>query len=165
MMKKFNSFINENNEKSLKIKDFISVPRELEDIFHICQNETRLSQNDILISGFYSRIYFDCLMQYNGLTSGYVDIISDVRDSIFLSDNEKDAKFQFKRITNPRHIIPASLLKMLTDHKKISFVDEKLQKYHILDMMMDLIKEMFTGETHFSNNFKRQLLNSKISVN
>lgn len=163
-VKNFKQFVNENIDSQLRLKDIIYIPQELNDIFEICKNEIDLSNGDLSMIGFYSKLYFDCLMLHNNLTSGRVNIISDVRSSLLRSNDEKEAKFQYKRITKPTHILPASLLKMLTDYKKIDFIDEKLQKYRIIDIMINLVKDLLTNTSHYSISFKKQLLNSKIKV-
>ncbi len=163
-VKNFGQFLNENTDNQLRLKDIISIPQELKDIFDICKNEIDLSNSDLSILQLYSKIYFDCLMQHYNLTSGGVDIILDVRNYIIKSSNEKEVKLQYNKITKPTHILPADLLKMLTDYKEINFVDEKLQKYRIVDIMISLVKSLFTNTTHYSVSFKKKLLNSKIKV-
>ena len=71
---------------------------------------------------------------------------------------------EYKQITKPTHILPADLLKMLTDYKEIDFIDEKLQKYRIIDVMIQLLQDILTGTSRYSISFKKQLLNSKINV-
>ena len=156
--------IKEGNSEILRLRDIISIPQELNDIFEICKNEVELSGGDLSITELYSKIFFDCLMQFKNLTSGRVDIISTVRENLIKSDDEKGVKFQYKKITQPTHIFSAELLKMLTDYKQINFIDEKLQKYNIVDIMINLIKELFKNTSRYSKSFKRELLISKISV-
>ena len=45
-----------------RLKNIISIPQELNDIFKICKNEIDLSNGDLSMIGFYSKLYFDCLM-------------------------------------------------------------------------------------------------------
>ena len=163
-VKNFNQFINESADKSLRLKDIIFIPLYLEDIFEICRNEIELSGGDLSFIQVYSKIYFDCLMQYNILTYGGVDIISDARNLLTKSNDEREAKLQYKQITKPTHILPADLLKMLSDYKNIYFIDEKLQKYRIIDVMINLVKYLLTDTSHYSDHFKKVLLNSKIKV-
>jgi hypothetical protein len=163
-VKNFKQFINESNDNLLRLKDIISIPQELNDVFDICKNEIDLSNGDLSIIGLYSKIFFDCLMQHNKLTSGRVDIISDVKNILVKSNDEREVKLQYKQITKPSHILPADLLKMLTDYKEIDFIDEKLQKYRIIDVMIQLVQDILTGTSRYSISFKKQLLNSKINV-
>lgn len=163
-VKKYIQFINESSDYLLKVKDFISIPKELNDIFDICKNEVDLSNGDLLIIGFYSKILFDCLMQNKNLTYGEVDIISEVRNNIVKSNDEKEVKLQYNKITKPTHILPAYLLKMLNQYKEINFIDEKLNKY-FFDIITNLIKEKLTNtSSNYSITFKKKLLNSKIKV-
>ena len=165
MMKKFKQFLNDKNDKTLKLKDIIQTPKELYDIFEICKNEINLSNDDINLSIilFYSKIYFDCLMQYNNLTFGNIDIISSVRKNVVKSNNEKEVKFQYKKITKPYHVLPSDLLKMLTEYKEIKFVDEKYIDYNVTEIMINLARNLF-GKSFYSGNFTKQLLNSKITI-
>ncbi len=163
-VKNFKDFVNKGNDNLLILKDIISIPQELNDVFDICKNEIDLSNNDLLIIGLYSKIFFDCLMQHNKLTYGRVDIISDVKNILVKSNDEREVKLQYKQITKPTHILSASLLKMLTDYKEIDFIDEKLQKYRIIDVVSQLIQDILTGTSRYSISFKKILLNSKIRV-
>ena len=161
----FNQYIiKENNREILRLRDIISIPQELNDIFEICKNEIELSNGDLSIIALYSKIFFDCLMQFKGLTSGRVDMISTARDNLVKSKDEKEVKLQYKQITNPTHIFSAELLKMLNDYKQINFIDEKLKKYHIIDIVSHLIEGLLTNTSQYSNSFKKELLASKISV-
>jgi hypothetical protein len=163
-IKNFEQFLNDGSDFLIKIKDIILIPQELNDIFDICKNEINLSNEDISITQFYSKILIDCLLQYNNLTYGEVDIISNIKNFIVKSENEREVKFQYKQLTKPSHILSAILLKMLTDYKKINFIDEKLKKFHVFNVMMNFIIDMITNKSHYSNSFKRKLLNSKIKV-
>lgn len=161
----FNQYIiKENNREILRLRDVISIPQELNDIFEICKNEIELSNGDLSIIALYSKIFFDCLMQFKGLTSGRVDMISTARANLVKSEDEKEVKLQYKQITNPTHIFSAELLKMLNDYKQINFIDEKLKKYRIIDIILHLIEESLTNTSQYSNNFRKVLLASKISV-
>lgn len=160
----FNEFLNKKNDKLLRLKDIISIPIELNDIFELCKNEIEISNSDLLIIDLYSKIFFDCLMQHKNLTYGKIDIISDIRNILIKSNNENDVKRQYKQITNPKHILSAVFLKMLTDYKQIDFVNEKLRKYGIINIMSNLVKDSLTNTSHYSNNFKKLLLNSKIDI-
>lgn len=161
-LKKFKKFINESElfDSYLTVKEFLKTPQELEDIFEICKNEIYLSNNDISIVELYSKIFFDCLMQYNELTLGYVDMISSVRENITKSSNEREVRFQYKKITNPKHIFSAELLKILTDYKNIEFDDDKLKKYEIINTLVGLVKASLT----LTHGFRTKLLKSKIKV-
>jgi hypothetical protein len=156
--------LNENNDNLLRLIDIISIPQELNDVFDICKNEIDLSNGDLSIIELYSKIFFDCLMQHNKLTYGRVDIISDVKNSLVKSNDEREVKLQYKQITKPTHILQADLLKMWNDYKEIDFIDEKLQEYRIIDVMIKLVQDILTGKSRYSISFKKQLLNSKINV-
>jgi hypothetical protein len=150
--------------KEVKIKDVLSPPNELNDIFIICQNEINLSGNNLLHTEFYSRIYLDCLMQYYGLTYGSLDVVSNVRNSLIKSDNNKEAMLQFNSITKPTHILPSILLRVLNDYKKINFTQESLQKFNVIDILMHLTKYLITNKTHYSVSYMKKLLNAKIKI-
>jgi hypothetical protein len=60
-VKNFKEFVNESNDNLLRLKDIISIPQELNDVFDICKNERDLSNGDLSIIGLYSKIFFDCL--------------------------------------------------------------------------------------------------------
>ena len=161
MIKKFEQFSN----NYLKLKDIISNPKDLNDIFELCKNEIELTKDSSIII-FYCKIYFDCLMQYHNLTNGYVDIIKEIRNSISKSNNEKEVKFQYRQITRPSSKLSADLLKMVNDYKKINFEKVEMQKYDIMSISMSLINELFTNEYNHSRSrsFRSKLLNSKITI-
>jgi len=167
IVKNFGQFTNENIDKSLKLKEILSMPEELTDIFSICKNEIDLSNSDSNIIELYCKIFFDCLMQYKELTSGRVDLISCVRSVLVISNDEREVRMQYKQITKPTHILRVNLLKMLTDYKEISFIDEKMRKDKFSspsDIMIRLIKNIFVvGQTR-SANYERKLLNLKIKI-
>ena len=101
-------------------------------------------------------------MQYNNLTYNKVDIISSIRNVLNKSSNVNDVKKQYNKITKPTHMLSAELLKMITDYKEISFVNNTLQKNNFIDIMLNLIKNLLTNNSHYSNNHKKLILNSKI---
>ena len=163
-VKDFNGFIN-GDKDILKLKDIISTPKELEDIFDICKNEISLSNKDISTIQIYVKIYIDCLMQFKNLTHGHVDVISDVRNLIKKSLDTNGVRRQYKQITNPSHILSATLLKMITDYKDLNFVDEKLQSFDVKDVMRTLVMNIFVDVENYSTWFKKRLLNANIKVN
>lgn len=163
-VKDFSGFINDDKD-IIKLKDIISTPKELEDIFDICKNEILLSNKDIATTQIYVKIYIDCLMQFKNLTHGHVDIISDVRSLIKKSINTNNVKTQYKQITNPNHILPATLLKMINDYKDLNFVDEKLQSFNVKDVMGTLVMNIFVDVENYSTWFKKRLLNANVKVN
>lgn len=163
-VKDFNGFINDDKD-ILKLKDIISTPKELEDIFDICKNEISLSNKDISTIQIYVKIYIDCLMQFKNLTHGHVDVISDVRNLIKKSLDTNGVRRQYKQITNPSHILSATLLKMITDYKDLNFVDEKLQSFDVKDVMRTLVMNIFVDVENYSTWFKKRLLNANIKVN
>jgi len=158
MIKKFEQFSN-----NLKLKDIISTPKDLNDIFELCKNEIGLT-SDLCIIEFYCKIYFDCLMQYHNLTNGYVDIIREVRIFLVKSNDDQELKYQYKQITKPSSNLSAILLKMITDYKKINFEKIEMKKYDTISMCMFLINELFTNKSHFSKSFRLKLLNSNIVI-
>jgi hypothetical protein len=164
MVRNYRNVITESDETNLKLSDLLIKPEELNSIFDICRNEIYLSNNDIEITQFYSRIYMDCLLQYNDLTFGNVNIISELKDTLTYSGNKKQVLSNFKRITHPTHNLPATLLKMLTDYKKIQFINEKYQKYSVFDILSKFVISMFTNNQPYSETFRKQLVKSYIKV-
>lgn len=144
----------------MKLKDINFQPNEIKDIFDICQNEITLI-DDLLGLELYSKIYLDAVMQYNNLTNGNIDIISEIRKHIKKSASAKEAKQQYKKITNPTHIFSADLLKMLSDYKTINFVDSKLQTNSNIDHLVRVVKSVITGNT---NSYIKKLLNAKVVI-
>lgn len=144
----------------MKLKDINFQPNEIKDIFGICQNEITLI-DDLLGLELYSKIYLDAIMQYNNLTNGNIDIISEIRKHIKKSASAKEAKQQYKKITNPTHIFSADLLKMLSDYKTINFVDPKLQTNNNIDHLVRVIKSIITSNT---NSYIKKLLNAKVVI-
>ena len=146
-----------------KVKEIISeIPPEIKDIFDLCKNEIQLSNNDVLMTGLYTKIFYDCLLSYYKLTHGQVDIIGDVRKYFTKSNNENEVKHQYKTVLKPSHIFSAELLKMITDYKKMEFVDERLSKYKASDTIYYFIEGYFTGKSIWSKTHANNLLNAKV---
>ena len=148
--------------KQLKLETIITIPQELNYLFLLCKNEILISNNNLIIISLYSKILLDCLLQYNNLTYNNVNIIQCTQ-FITKSNSEKESLLQYKKITKPTHILPSLLLKMINDYKKLYFINPKLQKFKVFDILLTLIKEILTDKQHHSPTRKKQLLNAKIS--
>lgn len=157
-MKKYEEFI---KDGTLKLKDIIKIPNELKDIYEICKNEIVVSDYDIPISMFYTKIMFDCIMQFNGLTNGHVDAISTVRGALKKSDNELEVKNQYNDLSKPSHEIPAVMLKMLNDYKQINIIDSEDDP---IDKMLKITYNLLTGHEFLSHKYTRSIFNLKITV-
>lgn len=144
--------------KAMKLKDILDYPSDIEDIFNICKNEIDLNA-DLSMKSFYERIYTCCLLEYHNLTFGN-NFTNIIRDNIKKSDNFNESKRQYKKITNPNHIIPAILLHMIIDIKPLKFT--KLEKYNVQDVIGNFVGFKFSGETRYSISFEKKLLNSEI---
>lgn len=157
-----------NNKKSksnkFRLREILNFPSELEDVFAICKNEIDLSEGNLVHIEFYSRIYSDCLLEHHKLTYGHNNITATVRETIVKSNSTKDAKFQFKAITNPHHILPSVLLKMLNDFKPLRFVNPDLTNLRVHDAMKEMIKKALIGHTHYSKTRQNSLLLSFVAV-
>ena len=157
-----------NNKKAkpneFRLREILNFPPELDDIFAICKNEIDLSEGNLNHIEFYSRIYSDCLLEHHKLTYGHNNITTAVRNSVVKSNSAKEAKFQYKAITNPHHILPAVLLKMLNDFKPLHFVNPDLKDLRVHDVMQQMIKKAFIGHIHYSITRQNTLLLSYVVV-
>ena len=171
---KFKTNMNESSEKpepkkeelGVKIKDIVStVPPEIQDIYDLCKNEIVVSNNDLMITQLYSRIYLDCLLYVKGMTHVGIDVVSDIRKSdLKKSEDLKQAEFQYKKITHSHHIIPSVLLRMLNQHIRYEFVDEKLKNSsrEVFRTLQNIISSKLTGKTYLSKNYEKIMMNARI---
>jgi hypothetical protein len=139
----------------LKLKDILVIKNDLLDIFNICKNEIKLSNNDVLYISLYTKIMQDCLLEYYGLTNGEVKFIDKAKETLTFSKNEIEAKRQYKEITNPKNEFSAYLLKILTDYKNKDILEE----------FSKLVQWKLTGEIRYPEYLLRRILNKKVYDN
>lgn len=155
--------------RTLKLKDILlTIPSEIEDIYEICLNEIKLSNNDLNVLFYYSRIYYDSLLITYNLIPDNMDSIKIFRDNIMKSIDQSEVKQQYRRITNSKNIIPALLLKNLnnlTNFNSVTFTDDKMKKYYVSDVLLRLIVSKLDNTKPYSDSFTKKILNSEFEVN
>ena len=155
--------------RTLKLKDILlTIPSEIEDIYEICLNEIKLSNNDLNVLFYYSRIYYDSLLITYNLIPDNMDSIKIFMDNIMKSIDQSEVKQQYRRITNPKNIIPALLLKNLnnlTNFNSVTFTDDKMKKYYVSDVLLRLIVSKLDNTKPYSDSFTKKILNSEFEVN
>jgi hypothetical protein len=137
----------------LKFKDILIIKNDLLDIFNICKNEIKLSNNDDLYMNLYTKIMSDCLLEYYGLTNGEVKFIDMAKETLTFSKDEIEAKLQYRMLTNPKNEFSAYLLKMLTDYKNKD----------IIEVFSQLVQWKLTGNTIYPQYYLRRILNKRIN--
>ena len=146
---------------NLRVRDLIAPVPELSKLYDICKNEIDLLSDDKSVEQYYNAIYINAVLQHFGLTNGLVPM--DMVDRMLnKSINAIEAKKQFKQITNPNHLLPAMLLKMINDRKTFSIQGVNNGN---LDTIRHLITYRFTGNTHYSKSYLEKILRSKIVIN
>lgn len=136
----------------LKLKDILVIKNDLLDVFNICKNEIKLSNNNILYIQLYTKIMSDCLLEYYGLTNGEVKFIDKVKETLLFSKDEREAKFQYRGLTNPKNEFSAYLLKMINEYKNKDIIDE----------FSKLVTWKLTGETTWPEYYLNRILNKRI---
>ena len=136
----------------LKLKDIIHIKNDLLDIFNICKNEIKLSNNDTLYIRLYTKIMGDCLLEYYGLTNGEVNFIDKTKETLSFSKDEREAKLQYRNLTNPKNDFSAYMLKMVNDYKNTEMIEEFLK----------LVTWKLTGEITWSEYYLNRILNKRI---
>ena len=138
--------------RDLKLKDIIHIKNDLLDIFNICKNEIKLSNNDTLYIRLYTKIMGDCLLEYYGLTNGEVNFIDKTKETLSFSKDEREAKLQYRNLTNPKNDFSAYMLKMVNDYKNTEMIEEFLK----------LVTWKLTGEITWSEYYLNRILNKRI---
>ena len=136
----------------LKLKDIIHIKNDLLDIFNICKNEIKLCNNDTLYIRLYTKIMGDCLLEYYGLTNGEVNFIDKTKETLSFSKDEREAKLQYRNLTNPKNDFSAYMLKMVNDYKNTEMIEEFLK----------LVTWKLTGEITWSEYYLNRILNKRI---
>ena len=136
----------------LKLKDIIVIKNDLLDVFNICKNEIKLSNNDTLYIQLYTKIMGDCLLEYYGLTNRNINFIDKTKETLSFSKDEREAKLQYRNLTNPKNEFSAYLLKMLNEYKNKDIIDE----------FSKLVAWKLTGEITWPEYYLNRILNKGV---
>jgi hypothetical protein len=153
LLKTFEQF----GEISFRLKTLVNCP-DLQDVFDICKNEITLYPESEPV---YTRIYECCLYEQQGLTLGHLEFIKPIREMLTKSSTALEAKNKYREITNPKHIIPALLLKMLNNIRTMKFVNEKVFG-SVSDKVSYVLRYEFTGTKKLSKSYWTLLLRAMI---